>query len=336
MDSQTPSLSPDDGLPRALELKAALILVLLVALIFGSVVYVMYARGFFEKSQVLTLVAEDADGVSVGMDMTFAGFAIGRVTRVSLHDDGRARLEVEVPKRQSKWLRETSVFTLEKGLIGGAKLKAYTGLLEGPFLPDGAERPVLYGDVSAQIPQITLAAKELLEHLAALTNTDSALAQALDNLRITSARLNSKHGALGVIMGNDKDAAAVASILVTANALVKTLDGLVGATGVMVKNADRQVFGAQGLMPEVQASVANLTQLLAQTRTSMLKIDDILAQTQGIASNVKGITADTKAATVDLVALRAELEGSLRQVDSLINEINSKWPLSRQVEIRLP
>jgi phospholipid/cholesterol/gamma-HCH transport system substrate-binding protein len=336
MDSQTKQLSPDDGLPRALELKAALILVLLAAIIVGAVGYVMYARGVFEKSQTLMLVADDADGVSVGMDMTFAGFPIGRVTRVSLHDDGRARLEVEIPQREAKWLRQSSVFTLEKGLIGSPKLKAYTGLLEGPLLTDGSERPVLYGDASAQIPQITMAAKELLEHLSALTNNDSALAAALNNFRITSARLNSKHGALGVIMGNDKDAAAVASILVTANDLVKTLDGLVAAAGVMVGNADRQVFGATGLMPEVQASVSNLTQLLAQTRTSMLKVDDILAQTQGIASDVKGITADTKAATVDLVALRAELEGSLRKVDSLINEINSKWPLSRQVEIRLP
>ena len=329
MDSQTKQLTPDDGLPRALEIKAALILVLLASIIVGAVVYVMYARGVFDKSQTLMLVADDADGVSVGMDMTFAGFPIGRVTKVNLHEDGRARLEVHIPKREAKWLRETSVFTLEKGLIGSPKLKAYTGLLEGALMPDGAERPVLYGDVSAQIPQITLAAKELLEHLSNMTNDNSALAHTLDNLRITTARLNSKHGALGVLLGNDKDAAAVASILVTANTLVKTLDSLVASADGMVKNADAQVFGERGVMPEARASMENLTQLLAQTRTSMVRVDDILSKAQGIA-------ADTKEATVDLVALRAEVEGSLRKVDSLINEINSKWPLSRQVEIRLP
>lgn len=329
MDSKNVSLSPDEGLPRALELKAAAILVLLAAIIVGAVIYVMYARGVFEQSQTLTLIAEDATGVDVGMEMTFAGFPIGRVTRVALHDDGRARLRVEVPKKEAKWLRQSSVFVLEKGLIGSPQLKAYTGLLEGPLLPDGAERDVLFGDVSAQIPKITLAARELLEHLSAMTNDQSALALTLANLRVTTDRLNAKHGALGVLMGNDKDAAAVAAIMTSAQDMVKTLDKLVASANSMVKNADRQVFGQKGLMSELHASATNVTQLLVQTRESMLKVDDILKSGQGIA-------ADTKAATTDLVALRAEVEASLRKVDALINEINTKWPLARQVEVKLP
>ena len=329
MDRSQRSLSPDEGLPRALDLKAAAILILLAALILGAIAYVLDARGVFEQSQALVLIAEDAAGVEVGMDMTFAGFAIGRVTRVSLHEDGRARLRVEIPRKEGKWLRESSVFVLEKGLIGGPQLKAYTGLLEGPLLPDGAERTVLYGDVSAQIPQITLAAKELLEHLSSMTDSNSALAATLNNLQITTARLNAQHGALGVLMGNDQDAAAVAAIMTRAQDLVKTLDGLVASTDAMVKRADRQIFGASGVMTEVHASASNVTQLLVQARDSMVKVDDILKQGQGIA-------ADTRAATVDLVALRAEVEASLRQVDALVNEINTKWPLARQVEIKLP
>lgn len=329
MDSKSVKLSPDEGLPRALELKAAAILLLLAALIVGAVVYVMYARGVFEKAQTLVLIADDATGVDVGMAMTFAGFPIGRVTRVTLHDDGRARLRVEVPKKEAKWLRETSVFTLEKGLIGSPQLKAYTALVEGPLLADGAQRDVLFGDVSAQIPQITLAARELLEHLSELTNDKSALAATLNNLRITTARLNAKHGALGVLMGNDKDAAEVAAIMTTAQDLVKTLDKLVASADGMVKNADRQIFGDKGVMTEVHASATNVTQLLVQVRESMLKVDDILKQGQGIA-------ADTKAATTDLVALRAEVEASLRKVDALVNEVNTKWPLARQVEVKLP
>ncbi len=329
MDSKSVSLSPDEGLPRALELKAAAILLLLAAIVVGAVVYVMYARGVFEQSQTLTLVAEDATGVDVGMEMTFAGFPIGRVTRVALHDDGRARLRVEVPKKEAKWLRESSVFVLEKGLIGSPQLKAYTGLLEGPLLPDGAERDVLFGDVSAQIPKITLAARELLEHLSNMTSEQSAMVATLNNLRQTTERLNGQHGALGVLMGNDQDAASVAAIMTSAKDLVKTLDQLVASANGMVKNADRQVFGQKGLMSELNASATNVTQLLVQTRESMLKVDDILKSGQGIA-------ADTKAATTDLVALRAEVEASLRKVDALINEINTKWPLARQVEVKLP
>lgn len=329
METPQPFSLSDDGLPKALELKAAAILLLLAMVLIGAAGYVMYARGVFEKSQTLVLIADDAEGVAVGMDMTFAGFAIGRVTRVALHEDGRARLVVEVPQKQGKWLRETSVFTLEKGLIGSPKLKAYTGLLEGPLLADGAQRPVLYGDVSAQIPQITLAAKELLEHLADMTNSESALAKTLNNLQESTDRLNGAHGALGLLMGNDADAKKLAQTLTQSAQLVKTLDGLIASSRDMVSHADQQFFGKAGMVPEVRRSVEQLTGVLSGLRQSMGKIEAILTHAQGIAAN-------TEAATVDLVGLRAELEASLRQVDALINEVNSKWPLSRDVEIKLP
>jgi phospholipid/cholesterol/gamma-HCH transport system substrate-binding protein len=34
--------------------------------------------------------------------------------------------------------------------------------------------------------------------------------------------------------------------------------------------------------------------------------------------------------------LRAEVEGSLRKVDHLVNEINRKWPFARDTELKLP
>ncbi len=38
----------------------------------------------FESTQQLVLTADDSEGVSVGMDMNFSGFPIGRVSRIEL------------------------------------------------------------------------------------------------------------------------------------------------------------------------------------------------------------------------------------------------------------
>ena len=67
---------------RNAEFKAALLLFLMVALVAGAAVYLMYARGAFEPTQRLVLTADDSEGVTVGMDVTFAGFPIGRVQRI--------------------------------------------------------------------------------------------------------------------------------------------------------------------------------------------------------------------------------------------------------------
>ena len=103
----------------------------------------MYARGVFEPTQHLVLVAENSEGVVVGMDMTFSGFPIGRVRRVELGADGNVRIVVDVPQKEAHWLRTTSVFTLVRGLVGGTNLRAYSGILTDPPLPDGAVRTVL-------------------------------------------------------------------------------------------------------------------------------------------------------------------------------------------------
>ena len=110
------------------------------------------------------------------------------------------------------------------------------------------------------------------------------------------------------------------------DALLARLDG-------MAARADKQVFGSEGnkdaLVPEVRATVAQLNGLLADTRTSLKKVDAVLVEAQAIGANARE-------ATTDLGALRAEVESNLRKVESLVNEINRKWPFARDTELKLP
>jgi len=72
---------PAPATPPHLEAKATLLLVALVLMVGAAALYLSYARGAFEATQTLVLVADDSEGVSVGMDITFAGFPVGRVRR---------------------------------------------------------------------------------------------------------------------------------------------------------------------------------------------------------------------------------------------------------------
>ena len=87
--AQSPALPAP---PERLEFKAVLLLGFMLALIVSAALYVMYARGLFETTQKLVLVAEDSEGVVVGMNLTFSGFPIGRVRRIELAEIGRAHV----------------------------------------------------------------------------------------------------------------------------------------------------------------------------------------------------------------------------------------------------
>ncbi|AMP10181.1 hypothetical protein CAter282_2435 [Collimonas arenae] len=292
-----------------------MLLALMAALICSFVLYVMYARGVFESTQQLVLISDDSQGVLVGMDLTFSGFPIGRVQRIELGEDGKARIVIDVPRKDANWLRTTSVFTLEHGLVGDTRIRAFSGVLSDPPLPPDSVRTVLIGDTAAQIPRLVATASALLENLQAITAADSSLNTSLDNVQTMTGRLTGKYGLLGGALGSDEDAKKIVVALDRVNALLA--------------KADQRVFGQRGVMDETQAAIVQLNGVLSDTRASLKKVDAVLAEAQAIGSNAH-------MASNDLGALRAEVEASLRKVTQLVDEINRKWPFARDTEIKLP
>ncbi|MBK6387811.1 MAG: MCE family protein [Rhodoferax sp.] len=332
MDSSNQSPPPVANL----ELKARLLILLLVLLLLGSVVYVLVARGAFERTQQLVLVADDSEGIVVGMDLTFSGFPIGRVGRIELSADGNARILVDVPRKDAHWLRTSSVFTMESGLVGGTRIRAFSGMLTDPPLPDGAIRRVLRGDAKAEIPLMVASVRELVSNLSALTGPEAPLNGSLRNVQTATEKLNGPSGGLGLLFGNEADARKIITTLDRTNALLARLDalalkadGVASRTDALIANADKQVFGPTGVLGDAQATVIQLNGLLADARNSLRKVDAVLQEAQAIGAN-------TREATNDLGALRAEVEGSLRKVEHLVNEINRKWPFARDAELKLP
>ncbi len=298
-----------------IEAKALLLMVTIAALLLGFLLYVMYARGVFESTQRLVLVADDAEGLLVGSDLTFSGFPIGRVQRIELSADGKARLLIDVPKKDARWLRTSSIFTMERGMVGDTRLRAFSGILSDPPLPENAERTVLRGDTTAEIPRIVATTRALLENLQAMTDPNSSINSTLGHLSIVTKRLTGRYGLLTSLLGSEANAQKI----------ITTLDN----TNALLARADQLVFGAQGVMSESKATVVELTGLLSDARASLKKVDAVLAEAQAASANVRE-------ATNDLGALRTEVEKSLRKATQLVDEINRKWPFARDSEIKLP
>ncbi len=328
-EAAEPASKPEPPPVAHLEAKALLLLLFMLALIVASVLYVLYARGAFEQTQTLVLVAEDSEGVGVGMDLTFSGFPIGRVRRIELADEGNARIVIDVPLKDARWLRTSSIFTLVRGVVGNTNIRAYSGILTDPPLPDGAVRSVLRGDTGADIPRVVSAVRDLSENLVALTAKDAPLALSLSQAQTLAERINGPGGALAVLLGSEAGARQVLATLQRSNEIIDRTNALLGRLDGLVQKADAQVLGPDGLLKDARASVQQLNGMLTDARASLQRVDGLLREAQGIAGNVR-------VATTDLGSLRGEVEASLRKVEGLINEINRKWPFARDTEIKLP
>ncbi|HYG53952.1 MAG TPA: MlaD family protein [Burkholderiales bacterium] len=316
-------------IPKNLQFKVGLLLGLTLMVALGFLAYALYARGVFEPKQRLTLISENAEGVSIGMDLTFSGFPIGRVERIRLGDDARARIDIEIPLKDARWVRNSTIFTLERGVVGGARIRAFTGNLQDAPLPDGAERTVLRGDTQEEIPRMVATLRQTLENVEQITSAQGSLQQSLAGLRKATDRLGGKHGALGFALGNDEDARKIVQSIERANELLASFGGVTRRLDAVIAKADQRVLGEGGVVDGTQRAVAQANGILAEMRESLKRVDKILADAQSVAG-------DAKAATADLGALRAEVDASLRKVTGLIEEINRKWPFARDAEIKLP
>jgi len=159
----------------------------------------------------------------------------------------------------------------------------------------------------AEIPQIVSTLRDIINNVQQMTDAQSPLASALESTSQIAGGLAGNRA-----LGRDSP---VVAMLNQTESLLKQVESTVA-------QADRRLFSDQGLMTETQ-------RLLQDIRASLLHVDAILKDAKGIASNAR-------VATEDLDVLRAQVETSLKTVDSLVSDIQRKWPFGTQPTLDLP
>ncbi|MGA1527453.1 MAG: MlaD family protein [Burkholderiaceae bacterium] len=313
--------------------RAKFLIGLTALLLGGAFVFILQARGAFASSQRLTLITDDSEGATVGMSLTFAGFQLGRVTRIRLGEDGNAHIEVDIPQSEAHWLKVSSVFTLERNLLGGTKLKAYSGILEDPLLPDGAVRPLLRGDATADIPKVAGTARELLENLQTLTGSNSPLVRSLEAIEVASQRLASDRGALAVLMGNTQGADQLQEAIGDLQQLIAaTNEKVLGLRPSSTNNSTTASASIVGPADAPTSTLESVNKTLQATEATLRKAQESLTKLDAVLDDTKAITRNVRAASQDLELLRYEVEASLRTADELMRDVQRVWPLSQDPE----
>lgn len=300
---------------------------LLLAGIF--LVYLLHARGFFEDSFHLQLAAASADGVAPGVPVVFSGIEIGRVTTLELNDSGGIVIHAEFLERDAKWLKENSTFTLDKPLVGGARIRVDSPDLDAPALPDHSTMLLLSSDISKEIPALVERVKAILDNVEHLTRKDGEINATLANVKVVTERMTGEYGMLESILGSPENARTVTDSLDKTRALITKLDGLALKMDGMAGKADAWLFDPDGMAEQTKASLAQVRLMLDDAQASLKKADAVMA-------NAVAISADVKEGTQDIAALRAEIDDAVRKANALVNEINKKWPFARDPEVKLP
>jgi phospholipid/cholesterol/gamma-HCH transport system substrate-binding protein len=293
------------------------------------IVYLLYARGFFEQTYRLQLAAASADGVAPGVPLVFSGIEIGSVTTLGLNDYGGIVIQCELLERNAKWLKQDSTFTLDKPLVGGAKIRIDSFNPDAPNLPDNSTMLLLSSDISKEIPELVERVKAILANVEHLTRKDGEINATLANVKTVTGRMTGEYGVLEGVLGSAEKARAVTDSLDKTRALITKLDGLALKMDGMAAKTDQWLFAKDGVADLSRESLAQVRLMLNDAQSSLKKADALM-------SNAVEISANVKDGTQDIAKLRAEIDDAVRKANALINEINKKWPFARDPEVKLP
>ncbi len=321
---------------KYLGLKVGIVLTLIPVIAIGLLLYALHSRGVFDRTQTLTLIAADAEGVVVGMPIMFSGFPIGQVSGMALDEQGRVRIDARIREKDARWLRTTTVFSLEKQILGGAKIRAVTARMQDPPLDAGAERPLLSKDAAQDIPQVIARANTILQSIDEIIRPDSSFNQTLANMKSVTERMAGEYGVLGGMTGSPEQARKVLDTVDGVNALLAALKGVTARADGVLARTDETMFNQGGVMDEAKRSIGQLNSILSDARESLKKANEVLATAQAGTTDMKAAASNVKDATTDLGTLRTEVDDSIRKVNGLIDEINRKWPFARKAQVKLP
>jgi phospholipid/cholesterol/gamma-HCH transport system substrate-binding protein len=304
--------------------------------IFGSLIfaagffaYLGYERGWFEQKLSYTLIAPNAENIIVGMPVSFRGITVGQVNSLSLTKQGMARIMISVDSQQSVWLRANSQFSLDKPLVGTARIKVESADLNSPELNAKISHPLNIATGGVDVPALVAKVNGVLDqfnqlgsNLAYLTRQHGEANAALANVQHITQAMTGKYGISQGLLGGEQQAQLLIDTLQHTRDLTQNLNQL------SVK-VDHLAFDKGGLADKADASLTQISTMLTDIRSSLKKVDELLV-------NANGLTSNLKQGTDDMGQLRSEVDEALSKTNQLITKLNRYLPTGKPGEVKLP
>lgn len=278
------------------EFKVGMFIIVTSVLIASFIGYVAYKKGVFETELAYVLSSKSGDNLTEGMPVVFSGFKIGRVDSLELNPDGLVIVKIKVPQRHTRWLRQGSVFVLEKPLIGAARIIVATADLKSPALPESVVSQIVeVNDINEAIKSV----KPILEKIYGITY----------NIESLTSTLADPGGDMNKILRNAKNAS-------------EQIDGILKKVDAMSAKTDERLYGADGVLVQVQTILIELTGKLR-------KLDPVL-------ENINKISVEATDVTKDMKSLRQDIDSMLDEVNTMLKNIDALIPFKKEPQTKLP
>lgn len=287
---------------------SAVIIVIAVIFLLGR------EKDIFSPKVKLFFVTNTAFGFSDGMSVKLAGFRIGKVSAVSLDENARVIVEMQIKKKYLKWIRQDSTVSLKKeGYIGEGFIEISFGSLDKPMFEDKMEIAFkkargledIAQEIVEDIKPVVLDVKNFVQYI---TNPKGDVTRILQNTAALTGELN-------------KTAVKVQELIAEAKPIMKNVQGVTGD----VKQGTERI---PEMLKEINKSVDNVNNL---TKNIKEDVPAILDETKKIMNNINKITGDIAKDTPKVRPVLDNVEDITEDTKDITGSVKKNWLIKRNL-----
>jgi phospholipid/cholesterol/gamma-HCH transport system substrate-binding protein len=315
---------------QRIEFKVGLFIIITSLLILATIGYVAVQKGVFSKFHTYTLSSKSGDNLTEGMPVTVWGVTIGRVSSLTLNEQGTVLIQIKIPDRHVRMIRAGSTFVLDKPLIGTPRIIVTTKNLHGlPLAPGMVPELTESNDINEIIKRakpIVDKADRIMGNVEQITammaDPQGDINRILRDLETLIARFSQKGSILEMAVGDPESVKSIHAALRKLKDIAERADDILRRVDAMAGKTDEEITGRDGVLPQFRNILRDLLAKLAKLDVTF--------------DNINKVSSAAVDSTYDLRVLRNELDEAVKAIGDLADEIDRKIPFKTRPEIKLP
>ncbi len=266
----------EDSRFRHLEKKIGIFAVVATLGFLAVVIFIGVDKDMFTQKYLLKFSADRGTGFSRGMPVKLSGFRIGRINSISLNEQAKVDIEIQIEKKYQKWIKSDSVAKLVKeGMIGDSIIEVSVGKAGSEVLNDGAfitfentkGLEEIANDIAERVKPVLIEVKEIINYV---NDPNGDIKQSMKNIREITTDLHGTREKIDELMVESR--LKVGRISSDAETLMRDAGVRIKAIDPVLEKADRSVAAFEQKLPKLLEKAATTMDNLEKTSSNLEKI----------------------------------------------------------------
>ncbi len=272
----------------------------------------------FEKRVVYFMEVSSSDGIKKGNVVHVLGTEIGRVSELSLMQNQKIQVSIEVYNKHQKLITTNSKAMVNRlTTIGNAIIEIKPGSMGAPVLPIESVIPV---EETASLNDLLLSIANLIQ---SADNNDlltkfniilPKVEQTLENIHKIISQISTGHGVLGAAIFDQKVEKELKIVVTSGADILSEAEGIIGIAKQRLVQLDPILQNTKTVTHDLKDASQNLPELIEELNTIVIQTKTALSLINGELRDIPGIGLETKR--------------TLSKTGSLLDSVQNTWPLS--------